>query len=67
MKHMSLKAWIDQAGRAHVARLLDVDKMTVRCWHKGRGYPKVTHMRKIKRLTKGMVGYSQIIDGGRKS
>lgn len=59
---LSLQAWIDQEGKAKVARLLNVTVMAVNHWRKGTAYPRVAQMRKIKRLSAGRVGYAQIID-----
>lgn len=66
MKSLSLKAWIKKIGRIEVARLLGVTPMTVTHWRQGTAWPKVKQMQKIKKLTKGVVDYDGIIDGGRR-
>lgn len=62
-KHQSLSSWIDQKGLAEIAKLLKVTKSTVHYWKTGQSFPKVTQMRAIRVLTRGRVGYAQIIDG----
>ena len=62
-ENMSLKDWIKSKGVRHVADLLNVNPNTVRYWAWGMTYPKTEQMREIKRITKGVVGYEQIIDG----
>ncbi len=66
MKRLTLDAWIDQLGQTAVARLLGISPMTVNHWRHKKTHPKVTVMRKIKKVTRGRVGYEQIIDGDRR-
>ncbi len=62
-KRLSLNTWIDQTGQTAVAKLLGISPMTVHYWRRGLTSPKVTQMRRIVKLTKGAVGYAEIIDG----
>jgi hypothetical protein len=62
-KAISLSEWINEKGVETVAGLLGVDPSTVRHWRRGHCYPRVDQMREIKRLSKGLVGYDEIIDG----
>lgn len=62
-QHHAFINWIDTVGVYKVARLLEVDPATVRYWRRRQTFPRVDQMRKIKRVTKGVIGYSQIIDG----
>lgn len=56
--------WISVVGVNDLAEALGVDPATVRHWRRGQGFPRVEQMRLIKKLSKGQVGYEQIIDGG---
>lgn len=58
----SFTEWIDSVGIEVLAAHLKVHPMTVRYWRAGRCDPKVDHMRRIKKLSRGLVGYEQIID-----
>lgn len=58
----SLKDWINDNGVEHVAKLLKVEQATVRHWRRGANFPRVDQMRVIKKITKGRVGYEEIID-----
>lgn len=60
---MSLQDWIDKTGASQVAKLLKINRTTVYYWRAGHTYPRVDQMRQIKKVTKGVVGYEQIIDG----
>lgn len=60
---MTLPDWIDHQGVPTVARLLGVNPNTVRYWKWGVNLPRPEQMRAIKKLTKGVVGYEEIIDG----
>lgn len=59
---MTFEEWIDQVTIRGVAHKLNLHEMTVTNWRSGRNDPKVDHMRRIKRLTKGVIGYDQMID-----
>lgn len=61
--HISLADWIEQNGAEYVAQTLGVSHATVCHWRRGFVYPTVPKMRLIKEVTKGRVGYDQIIDG----
>lgn len=54
--------WIDRMGMNTLAKKLGVDRVTIRNWRTGRGDPRVDHMRRIKRISGGEIGYDQIID-----
>ena len=60
--YASFDRWVDSLGRNEVARLLGLRPLTVWHWRAHKNYPKVEHMQKIKRLTKGRVTYDMIID-----
>jgi DNA-binding transcriptional regulator YdaS (Cro superfamily) len=62
---MTLKKWIEKNGAPEIARLLGVLPATVNYWRRGESYPRVEQMREIKKITRGAVGYEQIIDGHR--
>lgn len=59
--------WIDENGAPEISKRLRVDRATVRCWRRAESYPTVKLMRKIKKLSRGVIGYEQIIDGKRTS
>ncbi len=63
--NLTLTEWISNNGVANVAKLLKVETATVRYWHRGDGLPKDSQKRLIKKVTKGLVNYDGIIDGGR--
>ncbi len=60
---ISFSEWIERTGVIEVAKLLDVDPSTVRHWRLCNSYPRTDQMRIIKKKTKGLIGYDQIIDG----
>ncbi len=61
-KRISFVDWIEREGVKTVAKRLGVDPFTVLHWKAGRHEPRVEHMRQIKRLTGGEIGYERIID-----
>lgn len=54
--------WVAQEGIEKVAARLNVKRTTVVNWQSGICDPRVCQMRVIKRITKGAVGYDNIID-----
>lgn len=62
-KHVLFTDWIDKKTPVYVAKVLGVNVSTVSHWRNGHCYPRVEQMRTIKKLTRGAVGYEQIIDG----
>lgn len=60
--YRSFDDWIDDLTINRVAGLLRLRPLTVWHWRARRGYPKVEHMQRIKKLTKGAVSYDMIID-----
>lgn len=54
--------WIDKQTPIKVARKLGIDVSTVRYWRRGKTFPRVPEMQRIKRWTKGQISYSNIID-----
>jgi hypothetical protein len=62
-KRGAFRTWIESTGVTEVARLLEVRRETVYNWKVGNCYPRVDQMRDIKRLTKGKIDYTHIIDG----
>lgn len=65
MKKLTFKEWINKHGTREIAKMLDVDPSAVRHWRDGFCYPTVKKMRIIKKITRGRIGYNQIIDGKR--
>lgn len=61
-KRISFEKWIEREGVSRVAERLGVDPFTVLHWKAGRHEPRVEQMRQIKRLSRGEIGYDQIID-----
>lgn len=59
---LSFEDWIDHVGVDELAAILDVTRATVLHWKAGRCDPRVDHMRRIKRMTRGTIGYEQMID-----
>lgn len=59
---ITFEQWIDDLGIEEVAGLLKVHICTVYHWRAGRADPRVHHMRYIKKITKGKIGYEQMID-----
>lgn len=59
---MTLHDWITQMTPVKVSELLEVDDNTVYQWLKFEYVPKHLHMRKIVKLTKGLVTYEEIIE-----
>jgi hypothetical protein len=62
-KKMSLVDWIVATGPDKVAKRLGLHENTVLCWRRRHGLPTTKVMRKIKKITRGAIGYDQIIDG----
>ena len=54
--------WIDKITPEKLADALGVHVFTVRRWRRGAGDPRVDHMRQIKFMTRGQIGYDEIID-----
>jgi hypothetical protein len=59
---LSFEDWIDHIGVDELALILDVTRATVLHWRAGRCDPRVDHMRRIKKMTRGVMGYEQMID-----
>lgn len=59
----SFEKWINLHGTKKLAEILGLDIATVRHWRLGNALPRAHQMKKIKELTKGKIGYDQIIDG----
>lgn len=62
-KKLSLKEWIDKEGASSLATKLGVNTSTIGHWRTGHSLPSDKQKRLIKRITRGRVGYEQIIDG----
>lgn len=60
---ITFKEWISEEGPGKLSELLDVQVTTVRHWRTGHCLPRVDQMKQIKKLTKGRIGYAEIIDG----
>lgn len=61
-KKLTFHTWIQDEGIDSVAKLLGVTPGTVSHWRRGHCYPRVEQMRMIKEVTKGKIGYDDIID-----
>jgi len=59
----SFEDWIKELGENRVAKLLKVSSMTVYHWKRGNALPTARKMKLIKYITKGKIGYDQIIEG----
>lgn len=57
----SFDEWINHVGIATLARQLRVTKQTVYNWKWGRD-PKVCHLRKIRKMSRGVITYEMIVD-----
>jgi hypothetical protein len=55
--------WLRKTGVYRVATLLKIKPMTVYYWLSGTNLPTAAKMKEIKKLTKGKIGYTQIIEG----
>lgn len=58
--------WIDEVGKSNLASKLGIDPSAVTHWVKGRNRPSVQQMKKIKELSKGRIGFEEMIDGVRR-
>lgn len=54
--------WIDEVGSEWLARKLKIHPQAIRNWKSLRSDPKVDHMRRIRRLSKGRITYIIMID-----
>lgn len=61
-KKISFDAWIDKVGVIWLARYLKVHPGAVRHWRTKLCDPRVDHMRRIKKLTRGRISYDMMID-----
>lgn len=61
-KKQSFEDWIDEVGPDELAKQLKVNPKTVSNWLFGYTDPRVDQMRRIKKMTKGRIGYDQMID-----
>lgn len=61
-KRVTFEEWIDLKGVHWVAEQLGVTRFTVLGWRARRADPRVDAMRRIKRLTRGLIGYEQMIE-----
>lgn len=59
---MTFEDWIDEIGINRLAKKLKISPMTVYYWRQGRNDPGVDFMRRMVRLAKGKIKYSDIID-----
>lgn len=55
--------WVNTYGGVRLAKELGIDPSTISHWRRGTA-PKVEHMRQIRAISKGVVTYDHIIDGG---
>lgn len=61
-KAISFEEWIDRQGIGWIMKRLGVTRFTVMGWKAHRSDPRVDTMRAIKRMTRGEIGYEQMID-----
>lgn len=61
-KCLLFEDWINEYGPDRLARVLNIHVRTVYHWREKHCDPRVEYMRIIKRLTKGKIGYEQMID-----
>lgn len=61
-RRLAFKRWIEKTGSTEVAKLLGIRRETVHHWRAGHCYPRVEQMKAIKRLTKGLIGYDEMIE-----
>lgn len=54
--------WLDIVDRHWLAKYLGVTLATIRFWRSRHCFPRVNQMRRIKKITKGYVDYSDMID-----
>jgi hypothetical protein len=59
----SFEDWIKTTKISKIKEMLKVCDSTISHWLSGHTLPRTHQMRKIKKLTKGKVGYDQIIEG----
>lgn len=59
---LSFEDWIDEIGVAALAKKLKISVRSVLYWRTGDADPRVEHMRKIRELTDGAIGYDEILD-----
>ena len=62
-------SWVNEFGAVKLARALDIDGSTISHWRNGK-CPKVEHIRRITKLSKGKLTYADIIDsqtGGKRA
>lgn len=59
---MKLADWIEKKGSKWVAEILEVDEITVYYWRTMKNLPKDHHKRAIKRISRGVVTYSEMIE-----
>lgn len=55
--------WITTVGIPKISKKLNIRENTVLHWLHGRVLPQSRLMKEIKKMTKGKVGYDQIIEG----
>lgn len=58
----TFERWIEKKGVDYLAQRLDVHRATILHWKAGRCDPRVEHLRLLKRLSRGMLSYEQMID-----
>lgn len=59
---MTLQAWIKKTGPKKVAKLLSVEPQTVSAWRTFRACPRPAKMHQIKKVTRGLVRYKDMIE-----
>lgn len=62
IKKLTFKRWIESFGEKRLALYLKVHPKAIQYWKTGHCDPRVDHMRRIKRLTHGLITYEMMID-----
>lgn len=61
-KNFYFRDWLSLYGRRKLSEKVGVVRLTVDKWARGEACPEAPAMRKIKRISKGVVDYHHIID-----
>lgn len=65
-KIISFKGWLEEFEAGALAERLSVTRRTIDYWKSGKIDPTVKNLRKIRRLTKGLLTYEMMIDRTKK-
>lgn len=59
----SFKDWITFYGPSKIGEILGIKHSTVLFWIQKKTLPRPHQMKRIKEITKGRIGYTEIIEG----